>query len=178
MFCQWSDFSLGIFLLAFSVLGGCVPAQYLPTYPTDSDRIALEFVTALKIGMENESLQDVSRLIDERYGGYSNGRRTLISRMDEIFEQYEIRELNIEILNVTPYRGGLSVRSDWTIRWQCSSVNPDRGCSEGQLEQNQERSGSTTFELVRSDIRWTINEQSSDVLLGLFKPGDRISSET
>jgi hypothetical protein len=170
----WAIFSVSALLILALVMGGCVPAQYLPTYPNDSNQIARDFVESLEVGVERENLQDVARLIDDRYSDYSNGRQTLLARMDEIFNQYEVQRLDFEIKQVTPFRGGLDVRANWILRLKFSTVNLDRGCPEERKGRTVVRKGTTTFELVQSGIRWTITEQIGDVLLGLFEPGDAI----
>lgn len=156
------------------LIGGCLPAEYLPTYPNNSSRIAEDFLTTLELGMESENLQDIARVIDDRYGGFSNGRRTLMDQLGEVFDQYEVQELQLDARRVTPYRGGITVRTAWTLRWVCRSVNPENGCPQEAKGTTVVREGTTTFDLVQKEMRWVVQEQTGNVLLGLFEPGESV----
>ena len=165
---------LGVIMVLVLSVGGCLPAEYLPTYPNNSSRIAEDFLTTLEVGMESENLQDIARVIDDRYGGYSNGRRTLMDQLGEVFDQYEVQELQLDARRVTPYRGGITVRTAWTLRWVCRSVNPENGCPEEAKGTTVVREGTTTFDLVQKEMRWVVQDQTGNVLLGLFEPGESV----
>lgn len=170
--------------IAVLLVGGCrgapvkVPLPGTTLYPDDYRQSTREFLGLFRVAFEEESRSELTRMIDERYGGYSNGRQTLVNRIDQVFGQYEVLALDLTVEGVTPFRGFVTARTEWTLRWRCTSSNPDRGCPELSRKKEfpvKQRSGSTTFELVWKDGSWWIRNQQGNVLLGLFEPGNAVT---
>lgn len=174
---------VGVLLVVLG-LGGCrglttrMPLPGTTLYPEDYRQSSREFLSVFRLAFEEENRAELTRMIAPRYAGYSNGRKTLVDRINQVFNQFDVLTLEMTVEQVTPFRGSITARTEWELRWRCTSSNPDRGCPELKNAEEydpRKRSGATTFKLIWRNGGWTIRDQRGSVLLGLFEPGNAVS---
>lgn len=159
------------------LVSGCLPSNlpWVETIPDDYEHSAEEFIGYLEVVVETENRAELFRMIHQQYSDNYFGREVLIERLDKIFQQFEIRKLSIEVEQIVPFNNQVTVKTHWSLTWQCKSSDPDQGCPEIEGSKSfplKRRIGQTIFVLEWSDSSWHLQAQRGNVLLGLYEPGD------